>query len=114
MDANQTFCNLLRRIESSNLNYVMSKTPFSATISLKSTFVKWFNEDSRCIQNESYDYVSNEEMAQLVNENLKLKARIKKLEESAEIDRGKLEKEKVTEQVAYDIMRSFKVKGGKA
>ena len=102
MDANQTFCNLLRRIESSNLNYVMSKTPFSATISLKSSFVKWFNEDSRCIQNESYDYVSNEEMAQLVNENLKLKAKIKKLEESAEIDRGELEKEKVTEQVAYD------------
>ena len=40
MDATAIFNNLLKSIEDSNLNYVMNKTPFSAAISIKSSFIK--------------------------------------------------------------------------
>ena len=53
---------------------MLSKTPFSATILLKSSFVKRFSEDGKLV---------------------------KKLEESAEIDREKLKKGKVKVQLAY-------------
>ena len=45
MAASKKFKELLDKIENSNLNYVISKTPFSATISVKSSFVK-YHEDS--------------------------------------------------------------------
>ena len=44
MDASQIFRLLISEIENSSLNYKISKTPFSATIYLKSSFVKYFNE----------------------------------------------------------------------
>ena len=46
MDASSTFKNLINKIETSNLNYVISKTPFSAQISIKRSFVKDFKEPS--------------------------------------------------------------------
>ena len=46
MDASSTFKNLINKIETSNLNYVISKTPFSATISIKRSFIKDFKEPS--------------------------------------------------------------------
>ena len=46
MEANQIFTNLLSDIEKSGLNYYVSKTPFSASISLKSSFSKHFNQES--------------------------------------------------------------------
>ena len=45
MDANQMFSNLLSDIEKSGLNYFVSKTPFSANISLKNSFAKHFNQE---------------------------------------------------------------------
>ena len=39
MDSVTVFNNLLKTIETSNLNYCMNKTPYSARISIKSTFV---------------------------------------------------------------------------
>jgi chromosome segregation ATPase len=47
MEASQVFLNLLRSIEDSQLNYSISRTPFSATISLKSSFLKRFAEASK-------------------------------------------------------------------
>ena len=47
MEASQVFLNLLRSIEDSQLNYAISRTPFSATISLKSSFFKRFAEASK-------------------------------------------------------------------
>ena len=44
MDANKMFNCLLSEIENSGLNYFVSKTPFSANISLKSSFAKHLNE----------------------------------------------------------------------
>ena len=45
MDAKQIFSNLLSDIETSGLNYFISKTPFSAKISLKNSFAKHFNQE---------------------------------------------------------------------
>ena len=47
MDSSTIFRNLLRTIEDSQLNYTMSRTPFSATISLKCSFLKRFKEGSQ-------------------------------------------------------------------
>ena len=46
MDALTVLMNLLKIIEESQLNYSMSRTPFSATISLKCSFLKRFSERS--------------------------------------------------------------------
>ena len=45
MDANHIFQNVIQYIEKSELNYFMSKTPYSANISLKSSFIKSVVED---------------------------------------------------------------------
>ena len=51
MEAAKVFKQLIRKIESSQLNYKISKTPLSATISVKSSFVKhWDQEDALPVQ----------------------------------------------------------------
>ena len=87
MDASQVFNNLLKGIENSKLNYFMSKTPFSATISLKSSFVKKFNsavqiEEDGNLKSLSRKCVNDEENNAKVTEaeNCLLKAKIKNLE----------------------------------
>ena len=46
MEANHVFNNLLSVIEHSKLNYVITRrTPFSASVSLKSSFVKHFSQE---------------------------------------------------------------------
>ena len=40
MDAKKMFNFLIKKIEKSELNYAISRTPFSASISLKKSFVK--------------------------------------------------------------------------
>ena len=52
MDANTIFKTVLHQIESSHLNYAITKTPFSASISLRSSFVKRFD---KCEQNQDHD-----------------------------------------------------------
>ena len=44
MEATQVFQSIMESIESSNLNYSLSKTPFSASISLKCSFIKRYEE----------------------------------------------------------------------
>ena len=43
MDASRIFNDLLNQIEKSKLNYVINKTPFTANISIKKSFIKWFD-----------------------------------------------------------------------
>ena len=43
MDASTIFNQLINNIENSKLNYVISKTPFSANISIKRSYIKYFN-----------------------------------------------------------------------
>ena len=47
MDASRIFNDLLNQVESSGLNYIINRTPFSANISIKRTFIKLFNSPSQ-------------------------------------------------------------------
>ena len=44
MDVSTVFQNVLHAIENSKLNYVITKTPFSASIALKRSFVKFYDD----------------------------------------------------------------------
>ena len=44
MDVTQVFNELINKVEKSNLNYIIhNKTPFSAQISIKRSFVNFFD-----------------------------------------------------------------------
>ena len=43
MEASTVFKELLSKMENSQLNYVISKTPFSANIIIKSSFIKYYD-----------------------------------------------------------------------
>ena len=66
MDATKKFKELLDQIESSKLNYVMTKTPFSATISVKRSFVKYRGDSP-----EKEINVKEEDQPEKENEKLK-------------------------------------------
>ena len=81
MDANIMFKYLLNQIENSELNFSMTKTPFSATISLKSSFIKRFNSlvvSQEDVKNRAVDDVD----AILEAENKKKKTELQNLEET--------------------------------
>lgn len=79
MDANTIFKTILQQIESSSLNYSLSKTPFSASISLKSSFVKRFKSEGKDIKHEIN--LGRSDVEKLRQENLELKASMKTLSE---------------------------------
>ena len=58
MTARNIFNDILKKVETSQLNYAVSKTPFSATISLKCSLVKRSDDSS----SESQNIVSEEPM----------------------------------------------------
>ena len=69
MNATDIFKEILQRVETSELNYAVSKTPFSATISLKCSFAKRYqnpssaqsNKTIRCKNNVSDTIVKSED-----------------------------------------------------
>ena len=91
MAASLVYMNLLRSIEDSQLNYSMSRTPFSATISLKSSFLKRFPPNIHDVQ------IKKKEEA---NEEVKVKH---KLNETFEEDRKMMIAEIERLQKAYDV-----------
>ena len=83
MDANRIFNDILNHIEVSPLNYMINKTPFSATISLKSSFAKRFDNVST-----HKNYASEENVKTRLNDNnsiqiAKLEAKVLDLEKAA-------------------------------
>ena len=86
MDANIIFNHLLNQIEKSQLNFSITKTPFSATISLKSSFIKRFNSSvinqEEVKQKASVDDVDDNIINDLKSENKKMKTELKNLEET--------------------------------
>ena len=57
MDATKIYNDLISEIEKSNLNYVMTKTPFSAQISIKRSLIRYF--DSPALTHEEKDANQN-------------------------------------------------------
>ena len=87
MEPNKTFNDVLKTIETSNLNYSMTKTPFSARVSIKSSFVNRFVEVPQFANNKTIEKEKeSEEIKQLKAENLKLKEELKIKNEAAETD----------------------------
>ena len=104
MTASKIFENLLKTIEESNLNYSIHKTPFSATVSLKCSFIKRFSDDSstkslECLKKS--DVTEKLDFEKLKQEKEALKKELSELIESHGIetrrikDLYKSEKEKV-------------------
>ena len=116
MEATQVFQNILQIIENSRLNYSLSKTPFSATISLKCSFIKRFHEQPqpRYIAPEETNIfpmknpprTSLEKDVQvvehLVNENRDLKAEVDRLKDVIDRDHKKVLEETVNLQIIYE------------
>ena len=96
MAAAAVYMKLLRSIEDSQLNYSMSKTPFSATISLKSSFLKRFPKDIHDVKIEKKEEAIEEEK-------LKHKDEIFKLQNTFEDDRKIMIAEIERLQNAYDV-----------
>ena len=55
MDASTIFYKLISKIETSGLNYAISKSPFSAKIYVKRPFIRNFNEPSHKETTQIYD-----------------------------------------------------------
>ena len=82
-------------------------TPFSASISLKSSFVKRFRDDP-ITTNQHFESLANEDMEHLGNkdlneENLALTAKVKDLENRIEIIHEGFEKERIQLKTVYDM-----------
>ena len=85
MDSYKIFNCLLTQIENSRLNYAISKTPFSATISLKCSFSKRFSQNHKNVENNIMENiekmkVENDEINE-ESEKLQLKTRVECLEQ---------------------------------
>ena len=106
MDASQPFMKLIRNIEDSQLNYSMTKTPFSATISLKCSFQKRFKtasqENSEKVEEHQYDEIAR----QMESEKLQLQGEIIKLQSMFDNEQKKLVEEGVKIQKLYDVEKN--------
>ena len=91
MEASQIFKEILNKVESSQLNYVISKTPFSANIVIKSSFIKYYDAPSskdpimKC-ESEMMSFENNKNNCDLV----KLNKQNMKLEDLLQIEKNKL------------------------
>ena len=103
--ATEVFQKILQSIENSRLNYSLSKTPFSASISLKCSFIKRFEEHPQEISSLSPELASTRDTAvikELVTENYELKAEVDRLNDVSEKDQKRLLDEQVTLQEVYE------------
>ena len=86
MDANKIFKDVLEVVENCTLNHSIYKTPFSAIISLKSSFVKYYSDSQseHEVKNINRKESNSESTRMLNNANIEMKAQIKELENIVE------------------------------
>ena len=86
MEASRTFNELINKIENSQLNFKISKTPFSAHISLKSSFIRYYDQKPAPVSqhcenvNNQLLKVANEENINLENSLKQERVKVKSLE----------------------------------
>ena len=109
MDASEVFKAILQSIESSSLNYSLSKTPFSANISLKCSFIKRYQKSttSSTFYNivESIDKNSTDQddiVKKLEADNLALRTELEKLRDEHDSEQKTVLEETVQIQNLYD------------
>ena len=89
MAAYRVFNEVLNEIEASKLNYVITKTPFSATIVIKSSFIKYFDQptSAEIVKKEPEAKVENEEISKKL---VTMKQENRTLEYMLEIEKNKV------------------------
>ena len=90
MDASQPYMKLIRNIEDSQLNYSMTKTPFSATISLKCSFQKRFKTAFQEHSEKGEEQQFDEKARRRESEQLQLQGKLIKLQSMFDIEQKKL------------------------
>jgi DNA repair exonuclease SbcCD ATPase subunit len=117
MDSNQILQKLVSEIENSSLNYKISKTPFSATISLKSSFVKHMGEalrETKVEYNTKQENVGVEKRQEAVNKKSKdeneLVRKVEELEQKIEALQGNLKTANKNKDRLEDLLREEKSK----
>ena len=97
--------NLVKSTEESQLNYSMSRAPFSATISLKCSFFKMFAEGSQMSSvwkmASRTDLLLEEHAKQMEAEKIELQAEVEKLRNTFENDQKKTMKELINLKEVY-------------
>ena len=108
MDATEAFENLIQSIEGSKLNYSFSKTPFSASISLKQLFIKECKGSCSIGDVKTVEKMSRREVEQenkvrkLETENLELQKEIKNLKDLQESQYKELLDERIRLQEVFE------------
>ena len=106
MDASPVFMNLIKNIEESQLNYSMSRTPFSATISLRCSFLKRFAEGSQMSSVRKMasrtDLQLEEHVKQIEAEKIELQAEVENLRITFEHDQKKAMEELIYLKEVYE------------
>ena len=80
MDVSRSFQEVLEKVELSNLNYTISKTPFSAHISIKRSFIKFYDQEAlpqKTKYTENVKETSNFELKEKVVKTEDLKEKLK-------------------------------------
>ena len=109
MDASKVFMNVIKSVENSTLNYSISRTAYSATISIKSSFLKRYPRDSQVSDleepmNMSRDLQSDiSRVKVLETENQTLKGEIEQLQLMYEKDQKVRLEELLEVQKVYDV-----------
>ena len=109
MEAKKMFNFLLKQIEKSELNYAISRTPFSASISLKSSFVKKLSSSNgQCAQLDIKD-----EPKVRTSETIELQAEVQNLlkvvSEQKDTIQEKLKNVKIIKKDSEDQVAQFRV-----
>ena len=119
MDANQIFQALVSGIENSHLNYKISKTHFSATISLKSSFVKHIGEalrETKVEVNSKQVNLAGEKRQEVLNkdfedkEEIKLVRKVEEFKQKNEALQGNLKTANKDKERLEDLPRLKKQK----
>ena len=99
MTAIEKFENLLKNVQESNLNYSVQKTPFSAIISLKCSFIKRFSD----VPNSENEQFPHRQVSHCYHSDS-----VKKLEhENLKSENEGLKKELAAFQEAFKSLRHF-------
>ena len=76
MEASRMFNDLIDKIETSHLNFKISKTPFSARISLKSSFIRYFDQKPAPVSKHG-ENVNKQLLKDANDENINLESSLK-------------------------------------
>ena len=90
MEASTVFKEILNKVETSQLNYLISKTPFSANIAIKSSFIKYHDAPSLKVPRKDESEKTSFENLKYSRDLVKLKEQNMKLEDLLQIEKKKV------------------------